>query len=619
MPTPLSPRSVPLCFLLLLAIASSCGKEEETTARAEVLFEREAARPVGVVGENLDLKKSSHDDWPTEILHDNAKHSLKELFHAMLDGDFDRSRAATVLAEDFAGASALQPATLEVVRETGRLQVRRESAGALAPSGEGGEGGRNAFLQQVEAMSKQFGGKHAHADFKIISVDPQDAAHFATHVLVQMHGLEGGPLLANMDWSVVWSGTPEVELPTIHSLQRNFYEEIEAPQPLFAELTEEVFGAFPFFARDFLQGSADLYRRSDRLSGNSMMGWQGLAVGDVNGDGLDDLYICQPGGLPNRLFLRQADGRATETAEAAGVAFLENSRAALLVDLDNDGDQDLVVSMGSHLVIGYNDGRGGFAGLTPVTPDGVSFVHSLTAADYDQDGDLDVYACRYNTGESGALGGGLPVPYHDADNGGRNVLLRNDGRSAADPGQAGRGIFTDVTSSVGLEQNNSKFSLASVWEDFDNDGDLDLFVANDFGRNNFYRNDDGRFTDVAEAAGLGDLAASMGATVSDYDRDGDLDLYLSNMFSSAGLRIASQEDRFKSDNEQEREAFLSHARGNFLFSNNGDGTFSDVTDEAGVSLGRWAWGARFVDFDNDSYEDLYIPNGFITGPDKDDL
>ena len=84
------------------------------------------------------------------------------------------------------------------------------------------------------------------------------------------------------------------------------------------------------------------------------------------------------------------------------------------------------------------------------------------------------------------------MPYHDANNGGRNVLLRNDGRWR----------FSHATVRAGLDVKNRRFSYAAAWEDFDNDGDQDLYVANDFGRNNLYRNDSGRFTDIAAAAAM---------------------------------------------------------------------------------------------------------------------
>jgi hypothetical protein len=185
----------------------------------------------------------------------------------------------------------------------------------------------------------------------------------------------------------------------------------------------------------------------------------------------------------------------------------------------------------------------------------------------------------------------------------------------------GDGTFEDVTETSGMMANNNRFSLAAGWADYDGDGDSDLYVANDFGRNNLYRNNgDGTFTDVAAAAGVEDMAAGMSVGWGDYDSDGQLDLYVGNMWSSAGQRV-THNPQFETVAAEEslRQSFQRHARGNTLFHNNGDGTFRDVTLDARVEMGRWAWGSDFVDLDNDGNLDLFIQNGFITGPELDDL
>src|SRR5262249_36412123 len=122
---------------------------------------------------------------------------------------------------------------------------------------------------------------------------------------------------------------------------------------------------------------------------------------------------------------------------------------------------------------------------------------SLAAADYDGDGLVDLYACTYHASSEDANHFALPAPYHDANNGGANILLRNKGSWQ----------FEDVTQSSGMDHNNHRFSFAASWEDYDNDGDPDLFVANDFGRKNLYRNDGGHFTDVADTIGIQDVRA----------------------------------------------------------------------------------------------------------------
>ena len=161
-----------------------------------------------------------------------------------------------------------------------------------------------------------------------------------------------------------------------------------------------------------------------------------------------------------------------------------------MLDLDNDGDQDLIVATQIALLLLANDGTGKFE---PRAELALPAAFSLAAADYDLDGDLDLYACNYASATEWAEAGGLglqPIPYHDANNGPPNALFRNDGAFE----------FVNVTQALGLDRNNRRWSFAASWEDYDLDGDADLYVANDFGRNNLYRNDGGQFVDVAKSA-----------------------------------------------------------------------------------------------------------------------
>jgi hypothetical protein len=355
-----------------------------------------------------------------------------------------------------------------------------------------------------------------------------------------------------------------------------------------------------YYGREFLRGVDDYFMRIDRQGGMAFQGMEGLAVGDVDGDGLEDVYLCQHVGVPNRLWLKRPDGTVRERASEAGLRLLDVTRVALIVDLDDDGDRDMALGVGPTLLVAYNDGRGVFEPQFRFAKPGPEQLYNLSAADADGDGDLDLYAGRY------ALEGvmhGLPSPYHDAANGSPNTYWRNDG-----PGK-----FTDATEESGLGRHNTQFTLASVWDDFDEDGDLDLYVVNDFGRNNLYRNDGrGRFEDVAEAAGALDIGAGMGAAAADYDRDGDQDLYVTNMHSAPGLRITGQAERFMPGDDAVRPWYVKHASGNSLLANRGDGSFEDVTAAAGVAIGHWGWGGVFCDFQNDGLEDLYVPCGHAT-------
>lgn len=374
----------------------------------------------------------------------------------------------------------------------------------------------------------------------------------------------------------------------------------------FDEVTEYVFGQLPFYGEELLLGSDAYHLRTDRGVDFFYVGIQGIAVGDVDGDGLEDIYLSQLGGQPNRLLMHRPDGRVVDAAGPAGVAILDTTRGALFADLDHDGDLDLVVARGHNLLLCWNDGKGRFPEQQPLVSPAPSPIYSLSAADADGDGDLDLFACCY---PHSAISGGFPAPYYDARNGAPNLFWRNEGHRS----------FREVSAEVGLDVNNRRLTYTSLWEDVDADGDLDLYVVNDFGPNNLYRNEGGRFSDVGPSSDAHDQAAGMGISSADVDLDGDMDLYVSNMFSPAGLRVMSS-PRFMPDYPREvREAVRVYARGNSLLLNDGTGRFQNVAEQAGVAPGGWAWGAMFVDLQNDGLADLYVPNGFISNRRADDV
>ena len=448
------------------------------------------------------------------------------------------------------------------------------------------------------------------AEFKIVGIRRVDALAIVD-VRLELGGRTSGGLLSllgpiEMKWSV--SGEEwTLESSTVEGLR-----EVGAEQFHFTEITNETFGAIPSFKAQ-LSKDTDYWRgRLDAAVGVSVYGHQGISLGDADGDGWEDIYISQPAGLPNRLYLNNGDGTFSD-ATPDELAVLDDTSMSLFADVDNDGDQDLIL-ISSEPMLFRNAGGGEFAfdreaGLRPAADRGGMFT-GAALADYDLDGDLDLYVCSYNFWQAGS-NYASPTPYYDATNGPPNLLFRNEGD----------GTFEEVTEAAGLMANNDRFSFTPAWGDYDDDGDPDLYVANDFGRNNLYRNNgDGTFNDVASEAGVEDLAAGMSAAWGDYDNDGDLDLYVANMWSSAGQRLTFA-DQFAdvAGSDDVRRKFQRQARGNSLFRNNGDGTFADVSDEAGVTMGRWGWGADFVDLDNDGLLDLFLQNGYLTGERLDDL
>jgi Tfp pilus assembly protein PilF/peroxiredoxin len=394
------------------------------------------------------------------------------------------------------------------------------------------------------------------------------------------------------------------------------YLRSRAPAPVFTEVTDSLWGGGTPAARQLTPGLDYWASHLDAIFTPRGMGHHGVSIGDVDGDGLDDVYVAQPDGLPNRLFRNAGHGTFEDITESAGVAILDRTSQSIFADIDNDNDQDLVLLTRTGPVLFINDGKGHFTRTADAFQFKQPLQGSLTSAamaDYDRDGFLDLYLCAYGyligVSEDKA---GPPSPYHDALNGSPNVLLRNDGH----------GRFVDVTADVGLDENNDRFSFAPAWGDYDNDGWPDLLVANDFGRKNLYHNlglvnGRVRFTDVAHEAGVDDYGAGMSAAFVDFDNDGRLDIYTGNMWTSAGQRVTAAA-AFKPDASPEiKEIYRRHTRGNSLFRNRGDGTFEDVTVKAHAEFGRWAWSSDAFDFDNDGWPDLYVANGMFT-PDDDD-
>ena len=536
--------------------------------------------------------------WRSEQLHEVAKAQLHELELLLLeDASLGKADLGELVHAEFA-ARALWSADSEVTR-AGRIACRQTSAELLAATELPPGAGAREVLARL--FTSPGGPALSEVQFKIIAVEQTGGPEFQTTVLVQASA-ENAQF--NARWAIDWVLGADA-VPRMRAIRCTALSECRVSEPLFADRTQSVLRDAGGRAELLNAGCGEWRGRVDSLGEPNYFGHNGIAVGDVNGDGLEDLYVATGTGLPNMLFLQQADGTVLERAAEAGVAWSDDTKGVLLIDFDNDGDRDLLCAIGHVIVVCVNDGKGKFVvrhSMQAATP---AAFYSLAAADYDLDGYVDVYATRY---VKTSYGDSIPRPFHDARNGPTNHLMRNE---------AGKG-FTDVTDAVGLGENNNRFSLAASWIDYDGDGDSDLYVANDFGRNNLYRNDAGTFVDVAASSGTEDQAAGMGVSWADADLDGDYDLLVSNMFSSAGQRIAYQ-PRFKPGNRELRAEIQHHSLGNSLFLNDGKGVFRDASDSAGLRMGRWAWGARFTDFDGDGRPDVVVPNGFLTNTKSDDL
>jgi tetratricopeptide (TPR) repeat protein len=414
------------------------------------------------------------------------------------------------------------------------------------------------------------------------------------------------------EWS--WNDNPAPGSSNWKATKWKATEEIltTAPLPGFIDVSRNALGAVDSYKSQLLHGS-DYWRTVlDGACGVDVYGNNGIAAGDFDNDGFDDLYICQPAGLPNRLYRNRGDGAFEDVTEKAGVAVLDNTACALFADFENKGLQDLLVVCGSGPLLFLNQGNGAFtlkrdAFKFEHPPQG-AFTHAAIA-DYDGDGRLDIYFCLYSY-YLGLDQYHYPVPYFDARNGPPNFLFRNEGNAT----------FTDRTAAAGLNAENDRYSFACAWGNSPANTLPDLYVANDFGRANLYRNNgNGTFAAVSSQARVNDPGAGMSAAWSDFDNDGNEDIYVANMWSAAGQRVSTQNIFQEKAPQDIRAHYRRHARGNALYKNHANGAFENISPQAGVEMGRWAWCSDFWDFDHDGYPDLYVANGYISAPDRSDL
>jgi len=385
-----------------------------------------------------------------------------------------------------------------------------------------------------------------------------------------------------------------------------------ASGPVFMDVTASAFGATNSYRKQLLHG-ADYWRTVlDGAVGVDVYGNNGISAGDFDNDGFDDLYVCQPAGLPNRLFRNRGDGTFEDVTEKAGVGVLDSTACALFADFDNRGFQDLLVVCGTGPLFFVNRGDGTFTlkhdAFQFARPPQGSFTHAAVA-DYDRDGRLDIYFCTYMY-YLGLDQYHYPIPYYDARNGPPNCLFHNEGGCR----------FVETTQAAGMNADNDRYSFACAWGDATNDGLPDLFVANDFGSSQLYRNNgDGTLRVASRESNVESVGAGMGCCWCDYDNDGHQDVYVPSMWEAAGQRVSCQPQFHKSATPEIRELYQRHARGNALYRNQGDGRFENVGQQAGVAMGRWSWSSDFWDLDHDGLSDLYVTNGYLSGPERNDL
>jgi hypothetical protein len=324
-----------------------------------------------------------------------------------------------------------------------------------------------------------------------------------------------------------------------------------------------------------------------------------VSVVDFDRDGWQDLYVTSSGpGSRNALYRNRGDGSFEDVAARLGVADLNRpgtgaSMGAVWGDYDNDGYEDLFLYRWGRPDLYRNDGGRGFTRVTERA--GLPGWINANAAvwfDYDRDGQLDLFMGAFYPEtvdlwklESTRI---MPESFEFADNGGRNYLFRN----------RGDGSFEEVGERMGL--TSTRWTLAAAAADVDGDGDPDLFVANDFGINELYLNEDGRrFREVGRESGIGRAPKSgMNASFADVLNRGQWNLFVSNI-AEPGVLI----------------------HGNDLWvPSRGAGevpSYRNLAGAMGVELAGWSFGAQFGDLNNDGWLDLFVTNGYVSGEKRD--
>ena len=553
------------------------------------------------------------DDFVTEKHHDQIAAVLKEWSLELLESPQETGALEKVMAPTFS-SSSLKPSATQPVRSGSTLQVFRMKFSEQALLG------REAFIREWRSIVNAFS-KMITAEFQVTHISVESLPRLAsaapillvTRVRFELVGT--GPdfyreqRVGNwqLDWNLLPSG--DLQLTKWRTLDETYSRSFA---PAFVDITAQTFGGNPSYASQLIPGT-DYWRTVlDGACGIDIYGHNGVSFADIDGDGFDDLYVCQPAGLPNRLFRNRGDGTFEDITAASGLGILENTACALFADFDNDGRQDVIVVRTGGPLLFLNEGGGKFR----AKPDAFQFASppqgaftGAAVADYDRDGWLDVYFCLY-VYYQGTDQYRYPSPYYDAENGPPNFMMRNHRD----------GTFRDVTKQSGLDRNNTRFSFCCGWGDHNGDQWPDLYVVNDFGRKNLYRNNgNGTFTDIAGEAGVEDIGAGMSVCWLDYDNDGKQDLYVGDMWTAAGSRISEQDLFQKTASEEVRALYRKHAMGNSMFHNRGGGQFDDASSRASSAMGRWAWCSDTWDFDHDGFPDLYVANGMISGTSREDL
>lgn len=345
----------------------------------------------------------------------------------------------------------------------------------------------------------------------------------------------------------------------------------------------------------------------------------GVAIGDINNDGLPDIYFTANSKGHNKLYLNKGDFVFEDITDKAGVAGTADwCTGATMADVNGDGLLDIYVSCVSnkyeltgHNELFINNGNGTFTERSKEYGlDFSGFTTQTVFFDYDHDGALDCYILNQSHHPNENIVDTSHRRKYDSLAGDR--LYHNDLRTT--------GKFTDVSKQAGIYQSNLGYGLGIAVADFNNDGWDDIYIGNDFHENDYYyiNQKDGTFKEEG-AKHFGHYSRfSMGNDAADFNNDGQMDVVTVDMLppDERTLKTYGSDEHADIYNYKIKgNGYQDQFSRNCLQRNNGDGsTFSDVALQAGVSATDWSWAPLFADFDNDGNKDLLITSGIVKRP-----
>lgn len=339
----------------------------------------------------------------------------------------------------------------------------------------------------------------------------------------------------------------------------------------------------------------------------------GVAVGDVNNDGLTDVLFTG-NMVKNRLFINKGEMSFEDITQTAGVAEQQGwCTGATMVDINLDGWLDIYICRSAdtraekrkNLLFINNKDLTFTEKASEYGLDDAGYSSQASFFDYDKDGDLDMFLLNHSLMEYAGFSKILPDLKKQRNPIYGNKLYQNDGNN----------FFTEVSEKANIISNVLSFGLGCAVSDINNDGWLDIYVSNDFNEPDYlYINKkDGTFSEES-ASRLGHTSLfSMGSDAADINNDGYTDILTLDMLAEDNHRqkMTSGADNYDKFKRLESLGFGSQFSRNMLHLNNGDGSFAEIGQLSGISGTDWSWSALFQDYDNDGFKDLFVTNGFV--------